>query len=62
MYSLIHKFINMTEEGNIYVYQDGEKQWEQSILVVRSVYNWHCLEFLVLDTDEKDNKLQAVLL
>ena len=39
MYSLIHKFIKKTEEGNIYVYQDGEKQWEQSILVVRSVYN-----------------------
>ena len=54
MYSLIHKFIKKTEEANVYMYTKiGKKQWEQSILVVRNVYNWHCLEFLVHDTDEK---------
>ena len=29
----------------------GKEQWEQPILVARSVYNGYCLEFLVHEKD-----------
>lgn len=41
-----------TEEGHVYMCTKmGKEQWEQPILVARSVYNGHRLEFLVHEKD-----------